>query len=532
MVKILIVDDEVFTRDGIEENMNWEELGISSVSKARDGVHALEVAENLLPDILLTDVRMPRMDGIELAFKIREMLPKSKIIFMSGYSDKEYLISAIALKAIRYVEKPIDHDDIHQAIHEAVNMCKEERKKQENEIELDSRYRVSIAEIRNTVALELTRMNTDVTYIRKRLKNADLEIPVYSDIKTILFRLLEKNGSPVENPTIIRSQIEDWINQVLAQNSLKAMTSFKDREYIVVHVYSINKGQNLLKRKIIEDFCIQLANRMSDHFRLFASIGSTVRQILHIYQSYQTAATAMQTCFFKHYNTVVFYEDINNLTYTFSDELISKFLRLIADEEESRAILFIQSLSLDISRHDQTPINYVKDVYYRLLSNLRKIAEDRGIYFPSSHNDNEFIWESLYQFNVLSEIELYCVEQVKSYFLSIHQLRTTNDVVGNALQFINKNYIHADLSIQDISQYTGFSVSYISIILKEKTGKTVNQHITEYRIEKAKEFLKDPRQKVFDIAAKVGYSDGNYFAKIFRKVTGITPSEYRKRYLG
>ena len=108
MVKILIVDDESYTREGILETIPWEDLSITEVKEAFDGINALEILESYEPDIILTDVRMPRLNGIELSFKAREIYPNCSIIFMSGYSDKEYLKSAIHLKAISYVEKPID----------------------------------------------------------------------------------------------------------------------------------------------------------------------------------------------------------------------------------------------------------------------------------------------------------------------------------------------------------------------------------------------------------------------------------------
>ena len=107
MVKILIVDDESYTREGILDTISWEDLSITEVKEAFDGINALEILENYEPDIILTDVRMPRLNGIELSFKARELYPSCSIIFMSGYSDKEYLKSAIHLKAISYVEKPI-----------------------------------------------------------------------------------------------------------------------------------------------------------------------------------------------------------------------------------------------------------------------------------------------------------------------------------------------------------------------------------------------------------------------------------------
>ena len=121
MIKLLIVDDESFTRQGILETIPWKDLSIYDVKEAFDGENALEILKEFEPDILLTDVRMPRLNGIELSFKTRELYPNCSIIFMSGYSDKEYLKSAIHLKAISYVEKPIDLYELEEALKSAVS---------------------------------------------------------------------------------------------------------------------------------------------------------------------------------------------------------------------------------------------------------------------------------------------------------------------------------------------------------------------------------------------------------------------------
>lgn len=129
MFKLLIVDDEDITREGIVERICWNEFGIDQIEQADDGVNALRKAAEFVPDIILTDVRMPRMDGIDLSIKLRELYPDCVIIFMSGYTDTVYLKSAIRLKAVNYLEKPINLQELNQAIKTAVEMCLEIKKK-------------------------------------------------------------------------------------------------------------------------------------------------------------------------------------------------------------------------------------------------------------------------------------------------------------------------------------------------------------------------------------------------------------------
>ena len=118
-MKLLIVDDEKLTRDGLMSNIDWKSLGIDAIAQADDGLHGYEAALAFQPDIILSDVRMPRMSGIEMAEKLQLVNPALSIIFMSGYSDKEYLKAAIKLKAVSYVEKPIDLEELSETVLEA-----------------------------------------------------------------------------------------------------------------------------------------------------------------------------------------------------------------------------------------------------------------------------------------------------------------------------------------------------------------------------------------------------------------------------
>ena len=123
MLNILIVDDEKKTRDGLVKHIPWNKLGNFTLYEAENGLQAIEKAKEIHPDIVISDIRMPKMDGIEFAKQLRELYPQCKIIFFSGYSDKEYLKSAISLKAISYIEKPMDIDEISAVIKETVNQC-------------------------------------------------------------------------------------------------------------------------------------------------------------------------------------------------------------------------------------------------------------------------------------------------------------------------------------------------------------------------------------------------------------------------
>ena len=132
-MKLLIVDDETLTREGLLSSISWADFGINEIFQAGDGLDALEIAKREKPDIILCDVRMPRLDGIQMAERLEKVLPDVSVIFMSGYSDKEYLKAAIKLKAVRYVEKPLNPLEIEDALSEAIDMHNQKLRSRQNE---------------------------------------------------------------------------------------------------------------------------------------------------------------------------------------------------------------------------------------------------------------------------------------------------------------------------------------------------------------------------------------------------------------
>jgi two-component system response regulator YesN len=133
--------------------------------------------------------------------------------------------------------------------------------------------------------------------------------------------------------------------------------------------------------------------------------------------------------------------------------------------------------------------------------------------------------------DTIMETDSYITTKIESVFNALDEKNVTSDPISSIMKYIHENYMDVDLSLPKISENTYLTPAYICTIFKEHTGTTINKYITEYRLDKAKALLKDNNMKINDIGAKVGYSDGNYFAKIFRKETGLTPSDYRKKFL-
>lgn len=510
MFKLLVADDEVFTREGITEQISFKEMNISDVRQAYDGINALEICSGFTPDILLTDVRMPRMDGIELANKLREINPYCEIIFMSGYSDKEYLKSAIKLKAVSYVEKPIDLEELEVALKSAVLSKSKETKLNER--------------IKKDLALQLIDKDINIDELKLLLKGHQFTDLNTANISTLLIRL-------IGNAALNRAELMEGVSKILSKNNLNSVSCFKDSSLMLIHLYGSEGKKQLFRQEKLIDVFTELSQYLDEHCSFFICAGKTVKGLQAIYESYETAVQALNKTFFYQYNSIIFYHHIKRSSFVYDESFTAYFNELLVKEDKHQLIMHIKGLTSSIKESTGTSVNYAKDIYYKLYLELERFALERKLALTQATEDKKSSFEIFAAFFTIFEAEDYLIEKLKEVFNSLAKKDMEADPASVIMNFIHNNYGDADLSLQDISRNTYLSVAYICTIFKESTGKTINKYIAEYRLKKSKELLRDQGIRITDIAAKVGYSDGNYFTKTFKKETDLTPSEYRKKYL-
>ena len=531
MINFLLVDDEHFTREGIIENILFEDFGAYHIEQAEDGSAALVKAQNYQPDILITDVRMPIMDGIQLAHKIRELYPECKIIFMSGYSDKEYLKSAIKLKAIEYVEKPIDISELYDSIKKAVNECLDDRARKQSEESITHTLLSAIPILRKELTIELTKQHLVLEAIKEKIALSHLEGLHQSEFVTLLFKILPVDNTSPDLPIYTVNILQNIIETELSYHKLSAIYCFKNDEFLILHLYQQkNTGITMLSHKNIENFCSSLIQKFLDYVKLIIAVGKKAENINDIYFSYQSAVLSMEKGFFTGYGSIIFSNNGDDLCFNFDELLIDKFYHYLVEKQKNTSLSIIKSLSYDLKRYPGTLVSTTKDYFYKLALNVYSIAVEHRLDIWNVDNPRDFLWESIYQLNTLSELSTLLIDLVDKFFNSINQ-NNMNGTVWEITKYIEKNYSKVDLSIQELSEYTSLTVSYLCVLFKDETGKTINQYLTEFRVKKAKELLKERNYSLTEIATSVGYYDVNYFSKIFKKLTNMSPSKYKERHV-
>lgn len=522
MLKLLIVEDEKIARESLESLIPWEELGISSIKSAKNGYEALKIAENFAPDILLCDVRMPKMDGIEFSKRLKSLFPNCKIVFISGYAEKEYLLSAIHLNAIDYIEKPLNVEKITQTMKRVVELINKEREEEEDKKKLMEYYNESFCYIYSQIVQQFLKDEPDYNLLEKYrmtdFVNSHL-IPIVGIVKW------KKEETQISVNDILKYIYQETFDKLGGENEISFLFSF----------ISSNSFVAILKKDKIDDmktreFASLLKERLSKFCDMSLTIGEPIRSS-KIKSYLEEMDKFLQTKIFYHgYGSFYIYDSLKRNEehkLPFDLEMYERFLK---DNGVKKVKEEIERFCFWLKSNEYLNIEKVKNLFFEMIIIAYEIGRQRRITQKLDEDGRVQKWKEIDQKITLDEIKEVLYETLDDIFDIFNQRGNLNKKAYHIMKFIEENYFDKELTIQKIANHFYFSPNYLCAMFKKATGKTLNDYITEVRIEKAKELLKDDSIKLYKVAEKVGFSDPNYFSTIFKKKVGLTPSDFRERY--
>jgi len=528
-MKLLIVDDETPTREGLKKHIPWELLGISIVKEARDGYEALEIIANWQPDFMLTDVRMPGMDGIELASRVRKLHPSCYILFLSGYSDKEYLKSAIDLNAVSYIEKPINLSEVTQSVQKAISLFEDEKERVEREKFLNDSLEENLPYRKEKLAHALLNPKSDPKLIKRELNACSITTEPGLVYQTIIIRTdaLEIWNNP--DISFIKSEIKNILTEVMLVRWV--LCSDKDDRHIISILAFDSSLSNNLEISLNSAMDI-LHSTFHESLQLFISVGQKVNSVIDIPASYRTAVISLQKLFFRGYGKVVFIKSasIGN-EFVLDEEWENDFNYLLEQMNTLDAIQMIRRLCAEIKPKEDTLVSYIKNIFFRILLSINSLYERRNISENSEKPQENYLWDIISGFETLDEIQDYISGYINSFDEKIKALQNSKRTIVEITRFIEKNYSNEALTTQSIAENVYLTPTYLCALFKKETGRTIREYITTVRMEKSKQLLLDRKIKLHEIAKMTGYSDSNYYAKVFKRSFGLNPSEYRENFL-
>lgn len=541
-MKILIVDDEEQIRSGIRNFILFKQFPLDSVEMAGDGEEALERIRSSDIDILITDVVMPNMNGIQLVKKIKEQLPgKIKIVMISGHSDIDYLKAAFKFEAIDYILKPIDLEELSAILTKVVSLCERERAEADRKAILDNKLQESMPLLREKFLLRLITGQTENTSddaLRERMDFLGISMFRYSRFVAIDFFI----GDLSAQTAVGRSRHEERVYGDIAACIREEMKPlhidlFPKTARELVGIVSLPSGQDAetddsgWKRQLTERL-IPIRERLHERYEGAASIGigNPVDSIRDLYKSYNQSLEANHQRFALGTDLILFHGDIGEspsaaaeLPRHLEQDLV--YCILHGGYDELRHTVEGAFRSVTHTGLSEGAFQKFKLKLVGLLANVIKNAEmnlDEKFYI------DRVKWDELTMIRTPEEMELWLIDKLNSvcdYGRKIRRSKSTI-IVAKAKE-LAAGRLREGMNVQMIADQLKISSNYLSALFKQETGIGLTDYITQARLDKAKQLIKQSTLKISEICTMVGYEDRNYFARAFKKQFGLTPTEYR-----
>ena len=522
--KVFLVEDEIVTREGIRDNVNWEEVGFEFCGEAPDGEIALPLIEKIQPDVLITDIKMPFMDGLQLSKIIREHMPWIKIIILSGHNEFEYAQSAVKLGVTEYLLKPISAQDLHQVLRSLRETLVRERDEHEKLKRLQSKAEDNLLHSRDNFLLKLVMGGVSSSDAIEQSKQLGLDIVARFYLVILILIELCEDSQPYDYKEY--QQVEKIISE-FARNNKDVFLTKKDPEELVLLIKSDSSEQliqessflaELIKKEVEKQTPCNLAiemgrpqDRLGDIHHSFAEalVKSKSSEIVHDWTKTNQDQIDLVTMDHKAIEEFIKFGSINEF-----DEFFSETLQPVS-EAALRSSLMKHYLFVDIILTTEQFISDYAGKEEKLVSAVHDIE------------------------NILTEIK--DVENIKGelrkIFLNVLTYRNNQAnserllILKHVKAFLDENFKDPDLKMSDVARKFNISPSYFSTIFRKELGITYRDYISKLRINHAKLLLRTTNLKCSEISLRSGFNDAHYFSVVFKKKIGLSPLQFRRQAL-
>jgi two-component system response regulator YesN len=548
----VVVDDEPEIREGIRDSIPWEELGFSFAGACANGFEALELAERIQPDAVLTDINMPFLDGLTFTDRLAVVSPSTKVLIISGYDDFEYARKAVRLQVYDYIVKPVTPVEFKAVLVKLKATLDRERAERLNMEHIKRQLAESIPLLRERFLVKLIEGKLIREVIRERLDYFDLALPCSGSAYQCLTLdfVHRREGADFDMDLLSHRNI---LEHSLEFRNAAARTTgllFQDREDRLILLIWGADTVRLYREglKLAELLC---RNLLSLGFKdSIAGVGEPVEDLEALPVSYNQAVDALSASAFRGRSGVAVYREVTGKTGAPKpepdprwDTRIASALKTGEREEACRLIG-------EMMRYFQNTPFTIEEYHIKLslvLAAFMRCCEDLAIpeaeVFPPGFDPFAALpAQSSGLISVQgpgSPSPLTNLDAVRLWFITIAerigeftQARQENFAqvkVREALDYLQSNYADPALSLQSLCKKVYISMSYFSAILKKYHNKTFVEELTDIRLNKAMELLRTTDMMTYEIAEKVGYRDAHYFSLSFRKYAGLTATEYRNR---
>lgn len=531
MYKIIIVDDEPIVREGIRDRIQWEEHGFVCVGVSENGQEALEVVASLRPDVVLTNIYMPFMDGLELSRRIVELYPGTKIIILTGYDDFEYAQQAVKLQVTDFILKPITSAELREVLDKLKEEMDEERGNQEHLNQLKQQLNESLPLLKERFLERLASSALSEWEITSKMEYFDIALtgPLFVAIATDMDELRpDDHGTDNE---LYAFAVYNIIQEIMSDESASAVFRYKGNKVITVLSGTGEEAIYTRAQEMAEAIRTSVKRYLS--FTVSVGVGTICRELKDLRHSCQASVAALEYRLLMGNDQVVSILDLENRSSlplydgTNAENALISAIKTGTPEDVDHSIRQL------IGELKHASIS-IEQCYIRVLRTMLAVLQallEIGCSEKDVLGKETRLLTELYSFRSLEEIEYWLMDMCKKAIQGVVETRKdiSRHQMSEAVQFIHNNYSDTELSVKTVCSRIFMSASYFSSLFKAHTGKTFVEYVTRIRMEKAKELLKHSSLKTYEIAMKTGYQDAQYFSVLFKKYTGDTPTDYRQK---
>ena len=543
MLKIFLAEDEVVVRETIKRMIPWEELGFELVGEAADGEMALPLLIRQQPDLLITDIKMPFMDGLTLARLAKKEIPGLKVVILSGYDDFNYAKQAIGIGVEDYLLKPITKNALIERLSEIRSRYEHEKTQKEYYEKFQREMQAYEKNSSSDFFEALVGGSMDMMEVYKRAEKLGLDI-VAEAYNVLIFTM-----NCDEDFSGQRDEYSSWEAESLEllENFFAGHSSAMLFRSNIFSYGVLLKGQ----RETIEEntrACVdeirKILSRQDGRREWFLAVGQSVERLSQIQKSYHTASRAFSQRYLYDEN-ILYYDEMETMEHPGgqAETEDNAYLQKVDVNALNPAIL---QKFLSNGLQEETE-NFVKDYFYAIgqepmeslvfrnyvILNVRfsVISFIKGLGCDTNEMESADTEEVLAESGKNMESAIAYAKKMISQAIEIRDQNSGNknrSILKTAVDFIDSHYMDEEISLNTVANVANVSSNHFSALFSQNMGQTFIEYLTTLRMNKAKELLRCTGMRSSEIAGEIGYKDAHYFSYLFKKTQGMTPSDYRK----
>jgi two-component system response regulator YesN len=520
--KVFLVEDEIVTREGIRDNVDWRSAGFEFCGEAPDGEIALPLIEETLPDVIITDIRMPFMDGLQLCKIIREHFPWMKVIILSGHDEFNYAQAAVKLGVTEYLLKPVSVADMHEVLERLVVQLDRDRKEAEDLKRLRNQVDNNLQMLRQKFLLQLLMgaMSSSEAIEHSQQLGIDI-IANYYLVVLVKIKLCE-SSLPFDYEEY--NQVESLISGLVGTNQ-DILSAQKDMEELALLIKG-NTAEQLIQEGTFITELIQNEVGQKTSCTLLVGVGNPHKRLGEIHRSFVEALVKVSDGSGEPFTSIskIELDQIGSLK--LDQGALEHFLKsgLAQDFDEFFAANLHEIGKAALHSH-LVKYYFFVDIILTTAQFVNDLDGDPNQVLPKLRQVDKLVSDANTFDQIRDEIK-----RILTVAISFRDSQMDNqqvEIVHRAKRFIDKSFANPDLTLADVAAQVHLSPNHFSVVFSQEMGETFRDYLIRIRIERAKELLRTTTLKCYEVAYQSGYNDAHYFSHIFKKATGLSPQNYR-----